>query len=231
MAAGISTLPNFSSAVSAQRFEAADSLDDFPTPTYGARAWAEHVVGRDAIRDLTCWEPAANRGYLLRGLAEYFRVVSGSDIADYGFGFPVYDFLSPDGSLFASPPPIGFQPDFVVTNPPFNRLLEFTLRGLAVARVGVAIFCRLQALEGIERYKRLFEPYANRYCFSQFVERISLVRGCVDRHAGRPAAYGWLTVWHEPKDDAFLLARRHIPPCRRHLERDSDYSATETMPP
>lgn len=222
-AAGISTLPNFSSAVSAQRFESRESLDDFPTPTWGARAWAEHVVGAEAIRDMTCWEPAANRGYLLRGLGEYFRVVAGSDIADYGAGFPIYDFLAGDNELFSGALPIEFAPDFVATNPPFNRLLDFTLRGLAVARVGVAIFCRLQALEGIDRYKRIFEPFADRYCFSQFAERISLVRGCVDPKAGRPAAYGWLTIWKEPKDAAFLLARRHIPPCRRRLERDEDY--------
>ncbi len=228
--AGISTMPNFSSAVSAQRFESRDSLDDFPTPTWGARAWAECVVGPDAIRDKTCWEPAANRGYLLRGLSEYFREVAGSDIFDYGAGYPVHDFLAQEDGLFSSRSPVGFAPDWVATNPPFNRLMDFTLRGLAIANVGIAIFCRLQALEGIDRYKRIFEPFADRYCFSQFVERISLVRGCVDRGAGRPAAYGWLTVWKEPKDAAFLLARRHIAPCRKRLEHDSDYPIDDAPP-
>jgi len=222
-AAGVATMPNFSSAVSAQRFESRNSLDDFPTPTWGARAWAEHVVGPDAIRGLTCWEPAANRGYLLRGLAEYFLTVAGSDIADYGAGFPLHDFLSPDNGLFSGRMPIGFAPDWCATNPPFNQLLEFTLRGLEVARVGVAIFCRLQALEGVERHKRIFSAYADRYCFSQFAERISLVRGCVDPKAGCPAAYGWLTIWKERQDADFLLARRHIPPCRKRLERPGDY--------
>ena len=226
MSAGISKLPNFSSAVSAQRFEDRGSLDDFPTPTWGARAWAEHVVGCDAIRDLTCWEPAANRGYLIRGLSEYFRSVEGSDIADYGGGFPLFDFLTPDDSLFSARAPITRQPDWVATNPPFNRLLDFTLRGLSYARVGVAIFCRLQALEGVARHKKIFAPFADRYCFSQFAERISLVRGGVDPKAGRPAAYGWLTIWKERQDPAFLLARRHIPPCRKRLERDSDYPET-----
>ncbi len=104
--AGISTMPNFSSAVSAQRFESRDSLDDFPTPTWGARAWAECVVGPDAIRDKTCWEPAANRGYLLRGLSEYFREVAGSDIFDYGAGYPVHDFLAQEDGLFSSRSPV-----------------------------------------------------------------------------------------------------------------------------
>ena len=223
MSAGLSTMPNFSSAVSAQRFEPKGSLDDFPTPPWGARAWVEHVVGRHAVEGMTCWEPAANRGYLLRGLADYFGAVEGSDIFDYGAGFPLHDFLSDGDALFSARPPISFQPDWVATNPPFNRLLEFTLKGLEIARVGVAIFCRLQFLEGVARHKRIFAPYADRYVFSQFVERISLVRGCVDPKAGRPAAYGWLTIWKEPQDPAFLLERRHIPPCRKRLERASDY--------
>ena len=227
LAAGIATMPNFSSAVSAQRFESKDSLDDFPTLPWGARAWAEHVVGPSAIRNMTCWEPAANRGYLARGLADYFEAVEGSDIADYGSGYPLYDFCANENDLLGEKPPISFRPDWVVTNPPFNKLLDFTLRGYNEARVGVAIFCRLQALEGIARYNQIFAPFADRYCFSQFVERISLVRGTVDPKAGRPAAYGWLTIWKEPQSPEFLLARRHIPPCRRRLERDGDYSAKE----
>ena len=223
LAAGIATMPNFSSAVSAQRFEPRDSLDDFPTPTWGARAWVEYVAGRDAVSKLSCWEPAANRGYLLRGLSEYFQVVAGSDIADYGAGFPIHDFLSDDSDLLSTHRPVSFKPDFVVTNPPFNRLLDFTERALFIANVGVAMFCRLQALEGVDRYKRIFAPYQRQWCFSQFVERISLVRGCVDPKAGRPAAYGWLTIWKEEKSAEFLLDRRHIPPCRKKLERDNDY--------
>ena len=225
MAAGVATMPNFSSAVSAQRFEPLDSLDDYPTPPWGARAWVEHVVGPEAVSGLTCWEPAANRGYLVRPLAEYFARVAGSDIADYGHGFPLFDFIGPRDGLFGAKPPIDFIPDFVVTNPPFNRLLDFALRGLEVARVGVAILCRLQCLEGIERHSRLFSQYGDRYVFSAFVERISFIRGKIDPKAARPSAFGWLTIWKEPQDPAFLLARRHIPPCRKRLERDTDYPA------
>lgn len=227
---GIGTMPNFSSAVSAQRFEAKNSLDDFPTPPWGARAWAEIVVGTEALADKSCWEPAANRGFLVRGLKDYFATMICSDIHDYGAGYPVFDFLSMRGTnLLSVKPPIDSAPDWVVTNPPFNRLLDFTLLGLGVARVGVAIFCRTQCLEGIGRFKNLFQPHANRYCFSQFAERISLVRGCVDPKAGRPAAYGWLTVWKEPRAPEFLLARRHLPPCRARFERDGDYVLPETI--
>ena len=43
-------------------------------------------------------------------------------------------------------------PDWVVTNPPFNRLMDFAL--LVLPRgLGVAIFGRTQALEGVGRFK------------------------------------------------------------------------------
>lgn len=39
------TQQNTSHAVMAQRIEAKDSLDDFPTPPWATRALIEHVIG------------------------------------------------------------------------------------------------------------------------------------------------------------------------------------------
>lgn len=225
---GVAAMPNFSPAVSAQRHEPPDSLDDFPTLPWGGRAWAELVIGAEELQGKTLWEPAANRGYLLHGLKDYFGYAAGSDVFDYGFGFPVFDFLSAHDALLKAELPIDFTPDWIATNPPFNKLLEFVQIALSIARVGVAILCRTQCLEGIDRYESIFLPYRDRYCFSQFVERISLVRGTVDPDASRPNAYGWLTIWKEPMPPEFLLGRRHIPPCRKRFERASDYTIVQT---
>lgn len=215
---------NTSSAVMAQRSEPADSLDDFPTPPWGGRALAEHVLGRVALAGKTVWEPAVNRGYLKRGLDNYAGRVFGSDIHDYGAGFPVFDFTRP--GLFAGPLPsfLPSPPDWIITNPPFKAAAEFIEQGLAVARVGVAMLLRTQILEGGSRFDKLYRPMANRWTFSQFVERIPMVRGRVDPAVSSATAYGWLTFWKEPQDPAFLLARRHIPPCRKALERPGDYA-------
>jgi hypothetical protein len=221
---GIGAMPNFSAAVSAQRHESRNSLDDFPTPPWGGRAWAELVVGAEELKGKTCWEPAANRGYLVHGLRDYFGHIAGSDVFDYGFGFPVFDFLSTRDALLRAELPIDFTPDWIVSNPPFNKLLDFVLIALDLARVGVAMFCRTQCLEGGDRYESVYLPHRDRWCFSQFVERISLVRGTVDPEASRPAAYGWLTIWKVPMPPEFLLGRRHIPPCRQRLERAGDYA-------
>lgn len=44
---------NTSHAVMAQRYEAADSPDDFPTPPWATRALIEHVIGVEAVRGPT----------------------------------------------------------------------------------------------------------------------------------------------------------------------------------
>jgi hypothetical protein len=47
--------------------------------------------------------------------------------------------------------------DWLITNPPFGtKTVRFVLRALELARVGVAMFVRLQWLETVERYELLF---------------------------------------------------------------------------
>jgi hypothetical protein len=78
---------NTSHAVRAQRHEPHDSLDDFPTPPWATRALMTHVLQDfDAERRLA-WDPAANRGHMVRPLREFFVVVYASDVHDYGAGF------------------------------------------------------------------------------------------------------------------------------------------------
>ena len=72
---------NRSSAVMQQRAEPHDSLDDFPTPPWATRALCEWL-GPEALADMTCREPAANRGHMVRPLREYFAHVEASDVHD-----------------------------------------------------------------------------------------------------------------------------------------------------
>jgi hypothetical protein len=86
-----SIMQNRSHAVMAQRVEAEDSLDDFPTPPWATRALMEHVIGRVPAQRLACLEPACGRGDMARTLSEYFASVTASDVHPYGFG-DVVDF-------------------------------------------------------------------------------------------------------------------------------------------
>ena len=62
-------MQNTSHAVMAQRTEAKDSLDDFPTPPWATRALIEHVVGAGGeLRQQSCLEPACGAGHMVKVL-------------------------------------------------------------------------------------------------------------------------------------------------------------------
>ena len=197
---------NTSDAVMAQRASPKDALDDFPTPPWATRALAEYVMAPQG----TCLEPACGRGHMSAALAEYFDKVMSSDIFDYGFG-SVADFLNStyDADSF----------DWVITNPPFNLAEEFIVRSMKIARRGVAMLTRTVFIESVERYNGLFKvnPPSR---VAQFVERVPMVEGRLERKASTATAYAWL-VWEKGRLGSCELV--WIPPCRKKLERDQDY--------
>jgi hypothetical protein len=197
---------NTSDAVMAQRASPKDALDDFPTPPWATRALAEYVMAPQG----TCLEPACGRGHMSAALAEYFDKVMSSDIFDYGFG-SVADFLNStyDADSF----------DWVITNPPFNLAEEFIVRSMKIARRGVAMLTRTVFIESVERYNGLFKvnPPSR---VAQFVERVPMVEGRLERKASTATAYAWL-IWEKGRLGSCELV--WIPPCRKKLERDQDY--------
>jgi hypothetical protein len=204
---------NTSHAVMAQRSEPADSADDFPTPPWATRALLEHVISnKNALTRQNCLEPACGAGHMAKVLMEYFREVRCSDAYDYGFGNK-HDFLSQ--------PCEARSVDWVITNPPFRLAEEFVLRSLAIAKQGVAILARTVFLESVGRHQRIFSEYPPAK-FAQFVERVPMVRGRLDRSATTATGYAWL-VWEIGRADAPRLM--WVPPCRKLLERPGDYEA------
>lgn len=205
-------MQNTSHAVMAQRVEARDSLDDFPTPPWATRALIEHVIGADQqLKRLSCLEPACGAGHMAKVLEEYFGEVWSGDIYDYGYG-QVRDFLR-------TPTPAG-EVDWVVTNPPFRHAEEFARKGLNIARLGVAILTRTVFIESVGRYERLFKSNPPTY-FAQFTERVPMVKGRLDRKASTATGYCWLVWLKASKTTATQVA--WIPPCRKKLERAADY--------
>ncbi|WP_376956331.1 SAM-dependent DNA methyltransferase (plasmid) [Azospirillum sp. A26] len=208
---------NRSHAVMAQRAEPHDSLDDFPSPPWSVRALCEHGLPMNLfphnLRALSVWEPAANRGYMVAPLREYFGSVRASDVHDYGAGFEVLDFLMP-----IRPAEL---PDMVITNPPFRLATAFVRRAMSVARLGCAMLVRGTWMETLERYE-LFQEIPPSL-IAQFAERVPMVKGRLDRKASTATAYAWVIFLHGQTDTRW----RHIPPCRKTLERASDWPADE----
>lgn len=203
---------NTSSAVMQQRHEAHDSLDDFPTPPWATRALCEFLTKGAPSLPLdmySCREPAANRGHMVHPLRGYFDTVEGSDVHDYGEGFPVQDYLfGPDQEMV----------DFTITNPPFRLAEQFIERACRTSRIGVAVIVRAAFLEGQGRFERLFSKNPPSYVL-QFTERVVMHKGRLAPEGSTATAYAWL-VWIDGEHHTKL---RWIAPCRKRLERPEDY--------
>lgn len=204
---------NRSSAVMQQRSEPHKSLDDFPTPPWATRALCEWIWVTFSPGPLvTVREPAANRGHMVGPLGEYFASVQASDIHDYGVGFRVEDYL-----FGPAPDPVSWT----ITNPPFRLADQFIFRALQTSRDGVAMIVRSAFLEGIGRFQRLFSIHPPTDIL-QFSERVVMHKGKLSAKGSTATAYCWL-VWGGRA--AGQDTRFHwIPPCRKRLERDGDYS-------
>lgn len=212
-------MQNTSHAVMSQRVEALDSPDDFPTPPWATRALIEHVLGgRQALAGMSCLEPACGAGHMSQVLEECFSEVTSSDVHDYGFS---------EQKDFFSYPNSANQVDWLITNPPFRLAEEFVLKGLKITKVGVAILARTVFLESSGRYNAIFavNPPSK---FAQFVERVPMVRGRLDKAATTATGYCWL-VWEKRSKEVPKLV--WIPPCRKALERNGDYvNSTANIP-
>ena len=94
------------------------------------------------------WECACGDGAISKVLKKHnYRVIS-SDLIDRGYGDKVgINFLSSQTNK-----EIGYDIyDNIVTNPPFNLFQEFAEQSLREANKKVALFGKLQALEGQKR--------------------------------------------------------------------------------
>lgn len=154
-------------------------------------------------------EPAANRGHMVKPLAEYFASVEASDIHDYGAGYPVQDYL------FGPPPP---RTDWTITNPPFRLAEQFIRRALECSDV-VAVIVRSAFLEGVGRHKGLFSVHRPRLVL-QFTERVVMHNGRLSPKGSTATAYCWI-VWTKGHRGATEFD--WITPCRKRLERAEDY--------
>jgi len=205
-------------SIMGSRIEPKKSRDYFPTPPWATRALIECVFSHLGMRagfptplwKQTAWEPACGAGHMAEILAEYFNGVTASDKYSYGYG-PKYDFLKIKSEIAVH--------DWIITNPPFGeRTEQFVLRALPLARVGVAMFVRLQWLETIGRYQNIFRDHPPTL-ISFFSERVNLCKGRWEPDGSTATAYIWLTWIKGAKPQAPFW----IPPGQREaLTREDD---------
>lgn len=237
---------NTSTAVMARRAEPSDSLDDFPTPPWATRALIEHVLmpyfhDPNLIAHMRAWDPACNRGFMARPLAEYFGDVRASDIFDYGYAGQglTADFLEISGLH-----DFGQDIDWIITNPPFRQAEKFIMSAWGRRCRGYAMLMRTSFMEGTGRHDRLFSRRPPNIV-AQFSERVVMHKGkivnpnvpmpvwskklnkWVFRKPTTATSYTWFvwfsTMFTRPGETRVVW----IPPCRKQLERAGDYVGDE----
>jgi hypothetical protein len=211
-------IPNGARSVMASRVEPSGSLDNFFTPPWATRALIQRVIG-DNWGASSVWEPACGEGHIAEVLREYFGRVEATDIHDYGYGEGGIDFLTWEPGFALA--------DWIITNPPFGDKAEaFVLRALKLATVGVAMFVRLQWLEGIGRYRRIFRDHPPTL-IAFFTERVNLCKGRWDPNGSTATAYIWL-IWVKGMTSH---ASFWIPPGRREALTKPDDAERFTAHP
>ena len=165
--------------------------DYYPTPPIATEKLLKVLYeAKHEIHLMSCLEPAAGGGHMSDVLGQHFANVKSSDIQDpENRGWGGRDFLLDHYE------PESF--DWVITNPPFKLADEFVLKAISVAKVGVAMLCRLQFLEGWKRYEKLFSAIPpSKVCV--FIRRVNMTENRLVGKGDPSSAtcYAWF-VWHK----------------------------------
>jgi hypothetical protein len=190
-----------------------DNLDFYPTPPWATRALFRYILGDYTYLNYSAFEPACGNGHISEVLKTQFRQVQSLDIEcrDY-FDARVGDYFQ----TTVEPP----YNDWIITNPPFSLANRFILKAINEAQIGVAMFCRLSLLEGANRYKTIFVETPPTIV-APFVERVTLIKNKVTKKRCSTTAYAWF-VWYIHNMESTKIV--WIPPCKKELEKDSDYA-------
>lgn len=133
------------------------------------------------------WEPCAGHHLIADKLASRGYNVRTSDIAEYeGYEHEVLNFFDFDGEWDGD----------IVTNPPYNLSTDFAVKALDVLKPGhkLAMFLRLQYLEGLSRYERVFKENPPKTVYV-FINRQTSSK-VDDFSVGSAVAYCWY-VWEK----------------------------------
>lgn len=132
------------------------------------------------------WECAAGGGHLAKRMRELGKEVFCSDIVDRGYEDELVDFMI-DGRKWDGD---------IITNPPYKYCSEFILSALNRVGAGhkVAMFLKLQTLEGQDRYEKIFSKYPPRHVYV-YVKRIQCGKNG-DFTGTSAVCYAWF-VWEK----------------------------------
>ena len=134
------------------------------------------------------WECACGEGHMSEVIKRYNQNVYSTDLIYRGYGIGEVDFLSSQR-----------ETDNVITNPPFSLFQEFAQKALSISKNKVALFGKLQALEGCKRASFIEKsPLETVYVFKKRINPMRNGKDC-DENGKKWAstmAFAWF-VWRK----------------------------------
>jgi hypothetical protein len=134
------------------------------------------------------WEPACGDGSLSKRLEELNYEVVSTDLIDRGYGSGGYNFLTMTKRFGGD----------IITNPPYKFAYEFVEKGIELTKNKLALFLKIQFLEGKAR-KQLFLRHPPKFVYVSssrlLCAKNANFKGMIDG-GGSAVAYAWF-VWYK----------------------------------
>lgn len=187
-----------------------DALDYYATPSnevYNILKEMDFEKG-----NVTILEPSCGGGHMVEGIYKYNpkATIYATDIKQrpnpfmghdavgetifYHYG-DKYDYLSEEYSVYDCDMD---NIDYVIMNPPFSVIIPFVQHSLDIAKKGVLMFGRLQFLESVARYEKIFQdnPPTDVWVY---VDRVACYKnGDFSTKPSSVQAYAWF-YWDKEK--------------------------------
>lgn len=147
------------------------------------------------------WECACGEGDLSKRLEELGHTVYSTDLIDRGYGIGSVDFLKTTE--------LPQDCTCILTNPPYNKALEFVNHSLGLLPQGgyCAMFLKTTFLESKKRYNKLFSINPPKYMF-QFVSRVLCAKNgdfeTMIAGGGSAVSYAWFVFQKGYKGDTII---------------------------
>ena len=138
--------------------------------------------------DNKIWEPASGEGHMSKRLKDLGYDVWSTDLIDRGYCDKQLDFLVCEDR---------FDGD-IITNPPYKYAQEFVEKGIELTKNKMALFLKIQFLEGKAR-RKLYDKYPPHTVYVSSSRILCAKNGEFDymrAHGGSAVAYAWF-VWYK----------------------------------
>ena len=154
----------------------------------------------------TILEPCVGGGHMMEGIIQYLDTnndscpqIIGTDVQDRGYRSDSVQLLYGEELDFLGDNYPIETANVIIMNPPYATLEPFIIRALEIATDKLIVLCRMQAIEGVSRYEKIFKDNPPTYIY-QYIERIQCWKNGIKPSGASAQGYCWL-VWDKSSAD------------------------------